>query len=557
MPRIYLLAGALVCAAAAPSARAEDADAIQLEEIDVARSGGALGATGLAEIRRELEKTPGAIAVIDAAGYKQTTPAVTVKDVLDYTPGVFAQPKWGEDTRLSIRGSGLSRNFYLRGVQLYADGVPISTADGYGDFQEIDPSAYRLVEVYKGANALRFGANALGGAINFVTPTGRDETASLAQGSLDAGAFGFVRGQASTSGVAGETDWFATGSAQRADGFRDDSEGRALRFSGNVGYRFSETIETRFYLSAADVDQNIPGAVTRRAAPANLALDYERDIDVVRFANRTTVRLAETTSVELGAFVVDRRLRHPIFQWLDYAYVDYGAFGRVTDEREVLGHEPARGRPQPPQWRDRRRPVRQRRRPEGRARVLGGPVFSKPVGLRREHLFCPAQPRRGDRRAVSLRATGAGRPAQRPFRGPELQSVQPQGRAALERRPEMAGLRRPLPFGRGAELRRERLWIPGARQGPEGLVGGNRRPRPQRRRLLTSRPIVRASKTSCSAPRLRPFPASAALSIWTGRSTRASSSVSGSPCCKGFLSAGPTPSSAKATATAATWTRSG
>ena len=54
------------------------------------------------------------------------------------------------------------------------DGIPINTADGYGDFQEIDPSAYRYVEVYKGANALRFGANALGGAINFVTPTGRD-----------------------------------------------------------------------------------------------------------------------------------------------------------------------------------------------------------------------------------------------------------------------------------------------------------------------------------------------------------------------------------------------
>jgi iron complex outermembrane receptor protein len=53
-----------------------------------------------------------------------------------------AQPKWGDDTRLSIRGSGLSRNFHLRGVQLYMDGIPINTADGYGDFQEIDPTAY-------------------------------------------------------------------------------------------------------------------------------------------------------------------------------------------------------------------------------------------------------------------------------------------------------------------------------------------------------------------------------------------------------------------------------
>ena len=47
--------------------------------------------------------------------------------------------------------SGLSRNFHLRGVQLYMDGIPINTADGYGDFQEIDPSAYKYVEVFKAA----------------------------------------------------------------------------------------------------------------------------------------------------------------------------------------------------------------------------------------------------------------------------------------------------------------------------------------------------------------------------------------------------------------------
>ena len=92
--------------------------------------------------------------------------------------GRLGAAEMGDDTRLSIRGSGLSRNFHLRGVQLYMDGIPINTADGYGDFQEIDPTAYRYVEVFKGANALRFGANSLGGAINFVTPTGRDAACS-------------------------------------------------------------------------------------------------------------------------------------------------------------------------------------------------------------------------------------------------------------------------------------------------------------------------------------------------------------------------------------------
>jgi len=343
-----LLAGvALSCATFATSARSQSASPeTPLDPISVEGRGASLTAPSLEQTREELAKTPGAVAVVDADSYKRSTPALTIKDALDYTPGVFAQPKWGDDTRLSIRGSGLSRNFHLRSVQLYMDGIPISTADGYGDFQEIDPSAYRLIEVYKGANALRFGANSLGGAINFVTPTGRDAQASVAQGGIDIGSFGFRRLQASSSGVHGATDYFVTGAWQQFDGFRDHSSGESLRFSGNVGYQLSENVETRFYMNANRVRQNIPGAVTREAAlddpkganGFNVLNDWERDIDTLRFANKTTFRLAETTTVDVGAFIVDRHLKHPIFQWLDYKYLDYGLFSRLVDEREVAGH---------------------------------------------------------------------------------------------------------------------------------------------------------------------------------------------------------------------------
>src|SRR6478752_413246 len=141
------------------------------------QSAGAAGALTVLTAQQalaEIDQTPGGVALVSAEAYRNSTPSNTIKDVLDYVPGVYVQPKCGDDTRLSIRGSGLSRNFHLRGVQLYMDGIPINTADGYGDFQEIDPSAYKYVEVFKGGNALQFGANSLGGAINFVTPTGRD-----------------------------------------------------------------------------------------------------------------------------------------------------------------------------------------------------------------------------------------------------------------------------------------------------------------------------------------------------------------------------------------------
>ena len=305
-------------------------------------SGPALTVLTVQQALRDIQQTPGGVAIVPAEAYRNSTVANTIKDVLDYVPGVFAQPKWGDDTRLSIRGSGLSRNFHLRGVQLYMDGIPINTADGYGDFQEIDPTAYKYVAVYKGGNALQFGANSLGGAINFVTATGRDPFPNGV--SADMGAFGFRRLQANAGGANGPWDGFVTASTQASDGFRDHSNGHATRVSGNVGYQFSPDAETRFYFNANEVRQRIPGTVTKAsalsnpqaAAPSNIINDQQRNIDTVRLANKTTIRF-EDTKVEFGAFGVDRHLMHPIFQWLDYRYEDYGGFAKVTDDRFIGG----------------------------------------------------------------------------------------------------------------------------------------------------------------------------------------------------------------------------
>ncbi|WP_322516374.1 TonB-dependent receptor [Rhodopseudomonas palustris] len=316
-----------------------------VEPVGSARAarGPALTVLTVQQALKDIQQTPGGVALVPANAYRNSTVSNTIKDILDYVPGVFAQPKWGDDTRLSIRGSGLSRNFHLRGVQLYMDGIPINTADGYGDFQEIDPTAYKYVAVYKGANALQFGANSLGGAINFVTATGRDPFPNGV--SVDAGAFGYRRLQANAGGVNGPWDGYVTASTQAAEGFRNHSDGEAHRLSANIGYQITPDIETRFYLNANHVRQRIPGSVTKTsaltspetAAANNVALDQQRNIDTVRLANKTTIRF-ENTVVDFGAFGVDRHLMHPIFQWLDYRYQDYGGFAKVTDDRFIGGY---------------------------------------------------------------------------------------------------------------------------------------------------------------------------------------------------------------------------
>jgi len=290
---------------------------------------------------RELKQTPGAVEVIPDTAFKNT-PAQTVKDIVDWTPGVWAQPKWGDDARFSIRGSGLSRNFHLRSTQMYVDGIPMTLADGYGDFQEIDPTAYRYVEVFKGSNALRYGANSLGGAINFVTPTGRD--ANVFDGRLDAGGFGYFRQQISSGKAFGPFDYFITGSNFSNQGYRDHSDGYGQRGSANFGYRINESIETRLYLNFNHVRQHIPGEVTKTNAlnspktawTDNVNNDWQRNIDTGRIASKTTFRFGGST-VDVGMFGTDRHLMHPIYEWLDYKYRDYGAFARIVSEGSIAG----------------------------------------------------------------------------------------------------------------------------------------------------------------------------------------------------------------------------
>ncbi|MFZ2982559.1 MAG: Plug domain-containing protein, partial [Sphingobium sp.] len=126
----------------------------------------------LAEAQAQAARTPGGTDIVAAEDYKDKA-AVSLRDALGFSPGVYTQPRFGQEVRLSIRGSGLSRGFHMRGLTLLQDGIPINLADNNGDFQELDPTIFQHLEVYRGANALRFGSATLGGAINGVTPTGR------------------------------------------------------------------------------------------------------------------------------------------------------------------------------------------------------------------------------------------------------------------------------------------------------------------------------------------------------------------------------------------------
>lgn len=264
---LTVCAAAVVCALGAiASAQAQDSAPVPQVDVRAPHLNGTEAERQLREARAALARRAGATAVVDAATYTNGR-AATAADALAWAPGVLAQTRHGQETRMSIRGSGIQRGFLMRGIALYQDGIPLNHADGTGDFQALDPAATRYIEVWRGSNALEYGANGLGGAVNFVSPTGlTDPGASLR---LQAGSFGQRQAHASLGGVSGALDGYASISRSEQDGWRAQSAYKTERFSGNAGMRLAPTLELRAFASYIDSALQMPGSLTRAALDAN------------------------------------------------------------------------------------------------------------------------------------------------------------------------------------------------------------------------------------------------------------------------------------------------
>ncbi|WP_353139891.1 TonB-dependent receptor [Limnohabitans sp.] len=280
------------------------------------------------ESAKEIVKTiPGGASIVDLNHVREGRQS-TWSDSLGLAPGVFIQDRFGsEEARLAIRGSGLSRTYHGFGTKVMQDGVPINYADGMFDMQTLDPNASRYVEVLRGPNATTYGATTLGGAINFVAPTGYTSPSFV--GKAEAGSFGYNKVFGSTAGVAKPTqvggnvwDYYVAGSQTKQDGFRQHAEMENQKLLANFGVKVSRNVESRFYVAAVRSRTQLPGYLTiaqlestpniRNSGAAYVNDNNQRrDIDSQRVANKTTVRDGNNV-YEFAAYAMNYNLRHPI-----------------------------------------------------------------------------------------------------------------------------------------------------------------------------------------------------------------------------------------------------
>ena len=290
--------------------------------------------------REELRRVPGGVDVVGEQRIKDSR-ASNLQDVLEYVPGVWIRPRMGaaDESQISIRGSGLRNNFHLRGVNVLLDGFPYGNADGFSDFESLELLDTKRIEVYKGANALRFGGNTLGGAINLVTKTGYD--AGLFEVRSEAGSFGFFKNHLATGQVYGPFDLYLGFTDVELDGYRDHSDQVRRRLYSSWGYRLPGGTTIRFDLNYVRSEEKLPGALTedelehhpRRADPANLNLRLRaaRDYDYTRGALTIRTPLSETQTLEWGTQLNYQDLHHP----LSFAVIDDTTYSYSTELRWI------------------------------------------------------------------------------------------------------------------------------------------------------------------------------------------------------------------------------
>jgi len=223
----------------------------------------------------------------------------SVSEALANIPGLVARERQNlaQDTQVSIRGFGARSTFGVRGLRLYADGVPATMPDGQGQVSHFSMAAAERVEVMRGPFSALYG-NSSGGVVQLwsAPPDGRRDARIQATSGRDSthtlGAR--VRGALGNVGVS------LAASSMETDGWR--TRGAAKRHSANLNLRIPLAADARLdvvgnYFYAPDADD--PLGLNRAQALADPRAVAPQ---AIQYNTRKSVRQRQLGAVYTQAF---------------------------------------------------------------------------------------------------------------------------------------------------------------------------------------------------------------------------------------------------------------
>ncbi len=267
----------------------------------------------------------------------------SIADFFRYVPGTWAASQSGNDeTFISMRGSNLdSINFDGSGTKLLQDGLPVTAADGNNHNRVIDPLASQYATVARGANALKYGASTLGGAVDFTSPTAY--TSPMATLSLSGGSFGEFLGRGTVSKVFNDKfDGLLTVEGKLWDGYRDHNKQDRVGVYANFGVQLTDSIVNRTFVSYIKNNQEFAGQLTREEFEANpkqasrqaIGGNYQLNVETERVANKTTWTIDNRSSLDVGFSFENQSLYHPIVDKIIPPFLGFEVFSLLVDTEQ-------------------------------------------------------------------------------------------------------------------------------------------------------------------------------------------------------------------------------
>ena len=302
-----------------------------------------------------LLEAPYAITSIGAAELRSAGPMINLSEALARVPGLVVANRnnYAQDLQISARGFGARAGFGVRGVRLYADGIPATMPDGQGQVAHFDLAGAQRVEVLRGPFSALYG-NSSGGVIALLTAPA---TEGRAEAGADVGSFGLRQGRVAVAAPLGDKagegfDVKASASQVDVEGFRPQSEAKRTLGQVRLGWtarndrvtvllsRHEQSALDPLGLSRAQFDEN-PRQTTPQALQFNTRKTVEQTQGGVRWRHLFDEGALRETS--LAAYGGSRQ----VVQWLAIAPATQAGArhgGGVIDFQRDYGGADLRGR---------------------------------------------------------------------------------------------------------------------------------------------------------------------------------------------------------------------
>ena len=223
-------------------------------------------ATRRAQSRFDL---PVSIDRIDSEQIQQGQLQINLSESLARVPGLVIQNRqnYAQDLQISSRGFGARSTFGVRGLRLYADGIPATMPDGQGQVSHFDLGSTARIEVLRGPFSALYG-NSSGGVIALFTEDGAPGAALDAD--FTAGSFNTQRSAVKFSGDNGALNYVVAAGTFHTDGYRDHSATRRDNLNAKLRVAPDPSSRLTLVVNALDMPQALdPLGLTRAQFASN------------------------------------------------------------------------------------------------------------------------------------------------------------------------------------------------------------------------------------------------------------------------------------------------